>query len=223
MALIKCPECEREISEKAYWCVHCGYPIRGDFFQTATAPAPAQTVATEEQDNTAPTNFVIKVTKYKSGRDGDNAEGRWPMSFPNIETVCPDGKWQSVRYIWENNGKSELFSTITVFNSRKEKLCVCGVSNIICVPGMEEIYITLTGFKDGAYPSYIVLGDVDALPEDRACYTGKQASDVLRCPKCGSTSISTGSRGVNWTFGMIGASNTVNRCAACGHTWQPRG
>ena len=27
MALIKCPECGREISDKAKACIHCGYPI----------------------------------------------------------------------------------------------------------------------------------------------------------------------------------------------------
>ena len=27
MALIKCPECKREISDKAEVCIHCGYPI----------------------------------------------------------------------------------------------------------------------------------------------------------------------------------------------------
>lgn len=27
MALIKCPECGREVSDKAQTCIHCGYPI----------------------------------------------------------------------------------------------------------------------------------------------------------------------------------------------------
>ena len=27
MALIICPECGREISDKAPWCIHCGYPL----------------------------------------------------------------------------------------------------------------------------------------------------------------------------------------------------
>ena len=27
MALIKCPECGKEISDKASICVNCGYPI----------------------------------------------------------------------------------------------------------------------------------------------------------------------------------------------------
>ncbi len=28
MALIKCPECGKEISDKAEVCIHCGYPIK---------------------------------------------------------------------------------------------------------------------------------------------------------------------------------------------------
>ncbi len=27
MALIPCPECQKEISDKAEFCVHCGYPM----------------------------------------------------------------------------------------------------------------------------------------------------------------------------------------------------
>lgn len=28
MALIKCPECNREVSDKAVACIHCGYPLQ---------------------------------------------------------------------------------------------------------------------------------------------------------------------------------------------------
>lgn len=45
---------------------------------------------------------------------------------------------------------------------------------------------------------------------------------IPTCPKCGSTSITTGPRGVNFTWGLIGASKTVNRCANCGHMWKPK-
>jgi hypothetical protein len=31
MALINCPECEREVSDQAVACPHCGYPIRGGY------------------------------------------------------------------------------------------------------------------------------------------------------------------------------------------------
>ena len=28
MALIKCPECGKEISDKSIQCIHCGYPLQ---------------------------------------------------------------------------------------------------------------------------------------------------------------------------------------------------
>lgn len=27
MALIRCPECGKEISDQAEYCIHCGYPL----------------------------------------------------------------------------------------------------------------------------------------------------------------------------------------------------
>lgn len=30
MALIKCPECGKEVSDKAQACIHCGYPLSND-------------------------------------------------------------------------------------------------------------------------------------------------------------------------------------------------
>lgn len=51
----------------------------------------------------------------------------------------------------------------------------------------------------------------------------KQAEAPLRCPKCGSTAITTGARGISGFWGAIGASKTVNRCGKCGYTYEPRG
>ena len=36
MALIKCPECGRDISDKAKACINCGYPLNEE--QTDAAP-----------------------------------------------------------------------------------------------------------------------------------------------------------------------------------------
>lgn len=49
-----------------------------------------------------------------------------------------------------------------------------------------------------------------------------QNANIPKCPKCNSTSITTGARGVNGFWGFIGASQTVNRCGNCGHTWKPQ-
>lgn len=49
-----------------------------------------------------------------------------------------------------------------------------------------------------------------------------EINDKVRCPKCNSTQITTGSRGYSIVTGFIGAGKTVNRCARCGHKWTPR-
>lgn len=50
----------------------------------------------------------------------------------------------------------------------------------------------------------------------------KHEEPKIRCPKCSSTSISTGSRGYSLAWGFIGANKTTNRCANCGYSWQPK-
>lgn len=50
----------------------------------------------------------------------------------------------------------------------------------------------------------------------------QKAQNTLKCPRCGSTAITTGARGANHFWGLIGASKTVNRCGSCGYTWEPR-
>ena len=47
------------------------------------------------------------------------------------------------------------------------------------------------------------------------------STPTLRCPKCGSTSVTTGSRGYSLLTGFLGSGKTVNRCGSCGHKWKP--
>lgn len=49
----------------------------------------------------------------------------------------------------------------------------------------------------------------------------QQESNQVRCPKCGSTQITTGQRGYSLFSGFLGSNKTVNRCAACGYSWRP--
>ena len=45
--------------------------------------------------------------------------------------------------------------------------------------------------------------------------------EILRCPRCKSTAITTGSRGYSLLWGFLGSNKTVNRCGKCGYTWKP--
>lgn len=51
----------------------------------------------------------------------------------------------------------------------------------------------------------------------------QQRNNILKCPKCGSTAVTTGARGYSLLTGFLGSGSTVNRCGKCGHTWKPRG
>lgn len=49
------------------------------------------------------------------------------------------------------------------------------------------------------------------------------SKDTLKCPKCGSTAVSTGARGFSIVTGFLGSGQTMNRCGNCGHKWKPKG
>lgn len=57
--------------------------------------------------------------------------------------------------------------------------------------------------------------------QEQAQESKKEEENTIHCPKCGSTAITTGARGVNNFWGLLGASKTVNRCGNCGYTWKP--
>lgn len=57
--------------------------------------------------------------------------------------------------------------------------------------------------------------------EDLICDFFKENGNI-RCPHCGSTSISIGQKGYSLLTGFIGSGKTTNRCGSCGYTWQPK-
>lgn len=59
MALIKCPECGKEISDKAKACIHCGYPL--DELRT-------EQVLKEDTGVSNQSKFTIKIVDYKGSK-----------------------------------------------------------------------------------------------------------------------------------------------------------
>lgn len=56
MALIKCPECGKEVSDKAQACIHCGYPFPKEEYITETVCEP--------ENKTTETPVVDKIIDY---------------------------------------------------------------------------------------------------------------------------------------------------------------
>lgn len=151
--LIKCPECGKDVSDKAPACIHCGFPL---------------------------------------------------------ESVKPN--------MCEINGKThDLSKVIDIFNGEEihqgyKKVRIISYLNDDC--GLE--------FED-ARRLYFEVEASGKIPSTFTPTCRPRSAITLRCPKCGSTAITTGARGISGFWGAIGASKTVNRCGKCGNTWEPRG
>jgi len=142
--LIKCPECNKEISDKSKICIHCGYPLQ------------------------------------------------------NNQALClVNGKEYDLSFLLDD---TEYMDKLVKFVQMTD--CYFGDSG----DEIEKI------IKNKSIPKTLNIKTNEEF---------KKEQKQVHCPKCGSTSITTGARGVNFTFGLIGASKTVNRCANCGHTWKP--
>ena len=146
-----------------------------------------------------------------------------------------------------NNNKSLIFATPEKNNYYRGFMCFFSQENLgdICpvckTNGLVETNITEEELKTiGEASNYSTqlldamraLKDKDIIEyelklsqfRNNIKSTTKQGAQIdydVKCPHCGSSSITTGARGVNGFWGFIGASKTVNRCAKCGYTWKP--
>ena len=50
MALIKCPECGKNVSNQAEACIHCGYPLKKVAVNDAETPGQEFSEATSSQE-----------------------------------------------------------------------------------------------------------------------------------------------------------------------------
>lgn len=150
MALIKCPECGKEISDKSKQCIHCGYPLKD----------------MKESDFCLINGMQYDLSSYKQ------------RIFSGTES--------------EDIIRKDLYSEIG--NGLIAHDLILQIKKTGKVP---EIFTPSVSIKRTDPPQ-------------------------VRCPKCGSTQITAGARGVNAVWGFIGASKTVNRCMNCGLSWAPK-
>ena len=157
MALIHCPECNNEISDKAEQCIYCGFPLA--------------------QENTI---CVVNNTA-------------WDMEY--------------AKSLIDELDHNDLFE--------RSKLCRA-LADELEIEYITASYLVREIHETGIIPRTYSDEYVQSLVEE------KEMQDKIRCPKCSSTQITTGSRGYSMVWGFIGAGKTTNRCANCGYKWEPR-
>ena len=57
--------------------------------------------------------------------------------------------------------------------------------------------------------------------DNRSKVVETKTTNIPKCPKCESTSITTAKRGYKLLTGFIGSSKMLNTCQNCGHQWKP--
>jgi len=62
MALIKCPECNQEISDAAESCVHCGYPIKEDATEAKTQAEANMALSKKEKTPIKDRKIITVIT-----------------------------------------------------------------------------------------------------------------------------------------------------------------
>ena len=61
MALIKCPECQKEISDKAHICPHCGYPIEEQTIEEKEGQAIGEPILTFQERKSVASSILAVI------------------------------------------------------------------------------------------------------------------------------------------------------------------
>ena len=156
MALIKCPECGNNISNKANACLYCGLPLNN--------------VATNN-------SCIINGVTY------DLSDIKTRLLSADVEDR------ETINKIIYDLGS--LVGTISLRAAAE-------LAKII--------------LQSGNVPNNY----------DGSKLTRRSDDNKVCCPKCSSTSVVTGQRGYSMIWGFVGSNRTMNRCAKCGHKWEPK-
>lgn len=163
MSLIICPECGKQISDKANQCVNCGFPIG------------------EQKTNLESNNKLYSL----------------------LLTDCSKNRIKAIQIVREiMNCDLDTAKSLTVGSSAI-------VSKKLNIDEAKKIQ-----------KRFFDIGVNAEIIEDNS--TINVQYDTIRCPRCGSTAITTGQRGFTIMTGFWGSNKTVNRCGKCGYTWQPK-
>lgn len=183
MALIKCPECGSQVSDKAPACIHCGCPLQ--------EPKP-QEIIWNGRD-------ISEIENYFNQLDSEQKKAfiRLCEYFEDDAKPLADPTRKNIPYPTPQE-------TYKVFNKFFKDY---GRKNNINRHESGKFILEYLRSKNYASPAPVPVQPT-------------VNSNVVRCPRCGSTSVTTEEQGYG-LFGWIGASQKKNLCQKCGHKWWP--
>lgn len=198
MALIKCPECSKEISDKAEICVHCGYPISKWIKEENSDSSQSNEDIKDDNPNNI---YLYREKEYNLTELVDYIKEN---TYPDVEINSQT--WAEARHI--------LRTYISI--GKEEDLLISYIHKYRMLGTTKDRKKYYEHKK--TYVSHTQFNYAPANSNKNNMYNPSQ--NVVRCPRCGSTSVTTEEQGYG-LFGWIGASQKKNLCQKCGHKWWP--
>lgn len=128
MALIKCPECGKEISDKAKQCIHCGYPLEDIKINICNINGKKVDLSWMLQDVNSMTNPQKLVKEY--GLDSHDAI--------ILYKIVRETKKIPNEYVSEKRNEYNNQVCDMIHQSNIPKCPTCGSTNIEKIGGMER-------------------------------------------------------------------------------------
>lgn len=195
MALIECPECKEKVSDKALVCIHCGFPLEN--FQNKNYCK----INTEKCDLADLKKFYDELSN---------------IAKLNLKKSCIN--------IWNNISLKNNVSDYKYYNSSLHKQNMLFNKLLL---GIQND----TGMTKNVSAKFLIecinhnFEYFEFNTADYAAAAPKPAPQpdpkTVRCPKCGSTSVTTQERGYSIMWGVLGSTKKKNLCQKCGYTWWP--
>ena len=200
MALIKCTECGREISDKSPYCIHCGAPIPEDNTKCKACTKCGHlhfnpTTPTYKNDRCLECGSELKKIEYlledfAKETNFDLTSGSFVNNTPmNLQVI-----------------KRKLHEEyISKWNTLDPSLPSYHSNQIM-------LYLTKT----------TTLDEILTEANKRAMqYKKSRNPNMIFCPKCYSEAIATTNRGYSVFWGFWGSGKPLNVCQRCGYRFKP--
>lgn len=229
MALIKCEECGKEISDKATACIHCGCPVNIKEITEETNTSISQTqleklVTTFYEQY--PKNMFIAASHLSKEYGINNKIANVLMNIEHckrvIENTPPTSSWNTSKIevakrnleklkikLEELKRKTPIVDSFTssskvVFNKNVDKISACKeLSHTYGIKLSEAKEIVDREYSHPSTPVFITKKSQQKY-ETKQRIKENRSNAVACCPKCGSTSLSANKKGFGLLKGAAG-------------------
>lgn len=134
-----------------------------------------------------------------------------------LESYAVENKPMLMRFIKESSGgKLSLTDALNIMKSLPKEIII-GVDKDVA----ENVVNKIKALDSNAFIRECTDGHEPSSSQNIKASFLFTKDEPLKCPHCGSTAITTTSRGYSLMWGFTGSNKTVNRCGKCGYTWKP--